>query len=543
MVFSILTIPVLFLLLVGLPAAALGRYVLTPLSVRILAVLGLYAFLSYLKPASLSWGCIPACLLLLGFLLKKEKFQKPGPAVLCILAYAFLLFLFRWEPPGSDPVKWGSYARLMQENGALPGNTWPLSEVETIKGINLGVPILISFLRIGDWVPWERVVNFSECLSLALFVFLFSLSLENWFSRSVSQWTAFLSLALFTNPQQYLAWGGTPTLLGMCSGFLLLHLVKRIDALSFSQIILYAFALAFTVHAHPLGVYVSLLVCLPIAALLLWGNVNAKRLKNIATLAGTSLFFFSPFFLLWGNQVSDAELKGVWEWQQKMAPYLFRAGNGIYNLYTQLGAYLWSTAFLLTSALTLVSIGIEKDLKKLLCFFLPMGMIFFCLENVRHWWMPLSFLVYPERVATMAILPLALGTGWLVTRVRRWNWYASILVVVCLLCVRQLSTRIVPLLFHSRITEADRIAMQELPKYVSPSDCVKIDFESAGLWIPVLSLRCTIPYHVLSESVQDEQRKNLQRPLRWRFFANGTPANEPGTIVLSNGATLVRLQD
>ena len=98
-----------------------------------------------------------------------------------------------------------------------------------------------------------------------------------------------------------------------------------------------------------------------------------------------------------------------------------------------------------------------------------------------------------------------------------------------------------PQFFHSAFTAADRFAMERVALYVPSGECIHINREAAGAWIPVVGFRCTIPQHPLSESARDELKEWDARSSDWQYLAaweKGVKAD--GQVVFDNGARIVR---
>lgn len=521
-----------------------------PKVINLLALMGMYAFFTYLKPKAIPLEMVASLMVVFpGIMAVIRKEAQKVPGIFCtlsgcaIVGYCFLLFFFRWEPPGTDPIKWGSLARLIEETGTVPGDTRPLAPVTDLKSAFMGVPIVVAILHTGGFNDWERLLNFSECLALCLFVFGMASALEIWFEKSVAEWASFLALVLFTVPQQYLAWGGTPTLLGATAGFTLLSFLRQlaVKPTSFWELTLYGWAVAFAAYAHPIGFAVSILVCFPVAL--------SQKVPGTFLLPGIfllSALFFSPFFLRWSFGVSEKELNLVWAWQKQMSPFLFRTEYGwVYNMYIQLSSYVWNTAAWIS--MFLLAFGVLWGRRKILLPFLWMSaMVIILVDNVRSWWLPFSFLLYPERVATLWVFPLSLALAWLVETFfvaagRRRPVAGVFLLAIGILCVRQFQSRLLPLLFHSDLALEDKAAMKFIQTHVPKDDCIEIHGKGSGTWTAVLAFRCTVPFHGLGMNSLDEE--TASRTPKWRYESFSQVKSPPsnGTVAFDNGAKVIRL--
>ncbi len=528
-------------------------------STNLLALFGAYSFTFYLKSKGLGLWMLPLILnfvLILSYGIAGDRVawvrrisRREIVPLLCIILYSFLVFLFRWEPSGSDPVKWGALARIIEELGTVPGDTRPITEVSELRGGTLGIPILAALLHLGHFVHWERALNFLSCLSVALFIFGLSNGLRLWFERQASLWGAFLSLILFTVPQQYLTWGGTPTLLGATAGFILLEFARclREPMVRWLDVLVFSLALAFAAYAHPIGFLVSSLVCLPVAFISAIGKTPVRVVIYFFILISISTVFFLPFFRNIDFGVGTGELLQVRRWQQAMAPILFRSeGTHLYNLYIQISSYVWNTAFWLSVALFALAL-IKGSHKLVIPYTCMVAILIVLLENVRTWWLPLSFLMYPDRVATLFVLPLSLSFAWTCQwvlhtpgRARSIAWIGIPIVII--LAGHQFQKHLLPLMFKSTFSPDTRAAILEVSTLVPKDDCIQIG-DGAGKWIPVLSFRCTIPFHGLGMNSVEEETSG-RRP-RWRFETERGKrilfSNEK--VVFDNGVRLIQLSE
>jgi hypothetical protein len=534
-----------FLFLWGIPAWRLRNRSQLPFWICLAAVMGGYTTVLYLKPAVLPFAFpILFVWILFVFLGARGKWPRvPSLVGLGLLLASFLLFLVRWEPPGTDPVKWGSYARLIWENGQLPGNIRPLGPLENIQGINLGLPVQIALMSLGDRIPWERAVSFWECLSLLFFILSLCEFLKLWFSERASLLTSLLALGLFTNPQQFLNWGGTPTLMGMsvCG---IWAFIFREKSLSLKQIIILGLATAFTAHAHPIGVYLSALILLPsLLPVFAAKRTSFSKLKSFVFVGLVGAVIFLPFLFRFESlQTSEGELQGVRELQRRMSVFIHKENfSPLYALYIQMTSYVWNTAFWISAGLLLLQL--RRGIKSWMAVYLGMTLVVALLVlNVKVWWLPLSFLIYPERASTLWVLALSLPLAAFFDRAQGRREGKLLLFLLGILALGQSYRIVFPQLQRGEITASDRSLMKEIPLIVPVSDCVQVNREGGPFWVSVISFRCTFPYHPLSESIQDETREWINRPLLWHYFASseaGLPA--AGEVVKTVGeARLVR---
>lgn len=531
-----------------------GRLILT-----LLALCGFYCLAFYLKPKGIPLGVFPWGVVVVSLVLAWKKRPSlsqfvPDFPLLVICLLFFPILLSRWEPPSyDDPVKWGTLARLLIEYQVVPGDTRPLTQVTELSAATLGVPIQIAVVSLGGNIPLERVVFFWSCLALVLFYGVFALALEHWFARRHAQWVACTAMAVFSNPQLYLSWGGTPTLLGMTGGLAVLAIKKILFdqevKTSPSFLLLSILSICFSAYAHPIGVYVSVWVVLPL--LLLEKNLYSKKIfLSLLAIGAGAIVCTIPFLLTNTGQIDPADLERTREWHRLMAPFLFREAAPLYNLYSQMMSYLWSTSAVAALLLCFLMLQTPRGRRLFPAFAVGTVVIGYLIYNTKWWALPLSPLLYPERIGTLWILPLSLGIGWIMERAEKNKITGGI----CLLffgffAVHQFLHRNYPYWGGSHgMTEKDRRAMESLAHLVPREECIRIDRQWPSAWIPVIGFRCTIPSHPLSGNTIFEEVKSQPKEVRYLFLSEKERLSKkeealPGVILLDDGALLLKLSD
>lgn len=555
MILSTLTILAATSFLIGLPVWLVYPKFRAGHLHLVLAVSGLYVTLAYLKPAGVSIWLLPALVLFIahsakGFLpsIKKDPFFSfaKDKAFWAITIYATLVFLLRWEAPGNDSTKWAALARLFLFNDQIPGDLRPLSLVEDLKGANMGLPVLIALVKALSGADFARVTNFFSCFSVACFIFSMAEALSTWFENRISRWAAFGALVLFTNPVQFLSWGGTPTLMGLTGGLSLLSWVHaQKDKLRFNDSIPYALAIVFAAHSHAVGIYVSILVFLPLVLYLGFQSKNASILIRTGIKFGLlTALLFSPFLLHWGMNATHSQLMEAKDWQAKMSPILFREGHFfLINLMSQLYSYVWETAgIMLTLVLGWILVQDRKQ-----PFLVPAGILFLVIAilvaNARFWILPLSYLIYPERTATLLAFPFSMTLAWLLERALNSTrkYQAAFLVVFLAFGLHQFHKRLFPVLTTTTLPKEDREVFKYIEQSVSLDDCIEITEHLGGMWIGAETGHCHYPRHPFGFNTIDADRTRPPQGLKWRFYSileEKTPIIK-GRVIFENGARLV----
>jgi hypothetical protein len=115
--------------------------------------------------------------------------------------------------------------------------------------------------------------------------------------------------------------------------------------------------------------------------------------------------------------------------------------------------------------------------------------------NSMYWLLPLSYAMYPERVALLLLVPCAVGIGALLNAVCRLLPRREIMLWVMAAVILFIAVRHNEKLFHNAflpntlVSEADLKAIQWLAETTAPGTVVQNSYGDAGLWIPAIAFR------------------------------------------------------
>jgi hypothetical protein len=229
---------------------------------------------------------------------------------------------------------------------------------------------------------------------------------------------------------------------------------------------------------------------------------------------------------LFSTEVSAAEVEWVRRFQQQWSGGAW--GGALDNAPVTIPHYLvekvFGDPFLALSCLGMLVLAYRRPhlaIASLIWILTAVGLII----NSMHWVLPLSYALYPERVALLLLLPLALGISALLDSVRNLFPKTTLPIWVMAALVLFTSARENEKLFHHGLaahcllTGADLQAMQWLRVNTNPGDVVQNRYGDAGLWIPALAFSGITDPH-LSPFYFDEFRAGSTR-LRAKYVYVG----------------------
>lgn len=480
-------------------ALSFGRLFPVSRVMCLLATLGIYAVAGPLIPQRIPLWSVWLVVMVAVFCVRHYRAGGREPLLDCLLFWpvplvlvlGFGLCLFRWDPPGVESAVLGAAARKIAEGDPF-----------TIGTQGGAVTLLIALGNLGHWAPIERLVGFFTAVGAVAFVFALASALGLWFQRTAAIVGGLLALALFSAPQALLASGAAPLFFGMTSGLCLMEFSKLIlvrDTTKWERG-LYALAATFGAYCDPTAFLVSLAVCFPALG---WAyRVCDSQRRFLRNLGGLALFAVPLIFpALWWGRFHEEYVHPHGDWP------------------------LTLTIFLLLGALSRwADPKARYRLPALLCLNAAVGIS--ALGELGY--LPGSFQRASEG---MAVFALVMPAAWLVEYfVAEWRktarYYEMAGFVLFLgLAAYQISVHLAPEFLSPQLSRRDREAMAYVRSFVPSTDCVHVDPQYAGRWIPTMTNRCIVTERDLAQ---------------WEFLAEGEPRPpELGEDPVFEGGALV----
>jgi len=472
-------------------------------------------FLKYIKFSLSAWvyGVILIAIMLFGLGVWKYArrivvtFDRQEVLVLFLLLSTTALRLsiyWRWPlaPAGADMSMHGYLASLIVDRNGLPSSHQPLLPIEGFGAYPLGFHTLTALISLLGGGPVFRGALLMEAITFAFLTFAFYAFLRAFRDRITSALVAVLVSFLPLNPQNYISWGGIPTVFSLAFVVLGLALLPALmQRMSTGAWVISASLVAASVLTHVGPVVGSLYALVPVIAY--WGisrSIGSWRevkvvIRNLAGIGLIGMILITPYLAkVHSTQVSPAEVQWVKDFQRYKAGGAWRGtiGNAVVTIPLYLTKiYGWSflgLAFLGFAALT--RLQPQLAVPGLIFSLAVIGLVI----NSMYWVLPLSYAIYPERTALLLLPPFSLGLTSLVDGMRRLIPKSFLLWVVALF-VLFLAIPCNEKYFYeelvrwSPITEADMQAMAWIRRNTAPHDVFRNSYGDAGLWIPAIAFR------------------------------------------------------
>jgi hypothetical protein len=515
-------------------------------------------FLPYIKVPlnSWAWGIILLAVLLLGIGLWRRNRSVLIPfdreeivALFLLIAAAILRFSFFWRwplaPAGADMSMHGYMAALIVATDGVPSSHRPLLPIEGFGAYPAGFQTLTALMSILGDIPIYRAALLMEVTALTFLSLAFYCFLRVFWNRPTSAMVALLVPFLARNPQHFIQWGGDPTLLALALLVLGLRFLPMLkEQMAWDTWSLGGLTMAASVLTHLIPVVGLLYASIPVAVYIGIRDLSGQRgeighvLRNVLGIGVISMLLVAvclPHW--WSTEVSAAEVEWVKRFQQQWSGGAWGGtlGNAVLTIPQYLTEKLFGGPFLVLSGLGLLTLALRRPPLALACAIWGLTVVGLVV-NSMYWVLPLSYAIYPDRVAMLLLLPFALGIAALLESARElvarrdfmlWVMAGLVLFVAIRPNEKLLYKGLIP---NSLVTPADLQAMQWIKAHTDPRAVFRNRYGDAGLWIPAIAFRGITDPH-LNPFYFDEFR-DASRGLeaRYAYIGKKKALGEPISI-------------
>jgi hypothetical protein len=475
--------------------------------------------------------------------------------ILLLLGIAALLRfvpLFLVEvPPGADMSMHTYLTHLIVRNGSIPSTFEPLLPLELHGSYALGFHYLSALTSLVAGIPVHKACLTVTCLSHALYPLAMYILLRKFSDRWGALAMTIVSSFVCSMPQSLIGPGSNPTalavdLLVIASAWLLG--IK--GSISWTRRVVLAVILtaAPLTHAIPSTGYAFVVVPV-VLSLMVYTPFREREAARHLYRNGFAILFLVglmliPYLLSMEAHLSRGEINWVRNWQNiaflgasRNLPFgLEEVFGGIFLVPFAIEKKLGST-FLLISALGLINAVVRRKSDSY-PFIVYSVMLLLLILNWRYWLLPLSYVLYPDRLVILLTIPLAvLGTSalsWLLSRTGRMT--AKVLLTTGLLVVSgwfYAQNYLLPTFRLSAVSDADMRAFRWIENNTDEKAIFLNNYGDAGLWIPAMVLRPAVVIH--SNPVYLEEFRELQLSFLPHYVYIGARPIFPKHIHLKSG--------
>lgn len=424
------------------------------------------------------------------------------------ISYIFVrLFWIYLAPAGADMATHTYTAEVIVLSSGFPRTFEPIVPIHTFGFAPFGMPVLIALFSMFASLEIQKsalliTLLIYPCLASSLYLFL-----RNYYSRIISISTITLLLLVSKDVVRYLYWGGNPTPLSI--GFLIVAIsyfvsthVSHIH--TFFRICIASILLVASFYTHQ-APFIYFMYCLiPVTCILLYKK-KYFIIRQLIILGFCVAVLLLPFIY------SIQPLTSV-TWNQVMhgirAPYFNISNIPADTLFTVNRFVIDRIGERQFILLVLgVILAFVKGASISLWFGTSIVMLYILLCNSPFWLLPLSGLLFPDRILTTAIIPISYFVGFTLNVVypsfRRSifasNYSTKIIISFCIFLFSTYMYNNAKSVFQEMVvqnmntyvsvTQNDLNAFAWMKKNTTSHDTIMNNYGDAGVWIPSIAQR------------------------------------------------------
>lgn len=427
--------------------------------------------------------------------------------ILSFIPVFFLLSMFQGliVPPGADMATHTYVAKLIVEKGTFPLNYEPLLSGGEFGSSPIGLSVLTAYLNIFGNIPIYSAALIITQLSYVLLILGLFIFVKYYFGKLSAFIAVYVMIWLGDDVLNYASWGGNTTILSIailifCFNLFLTFLKFKKKKYIHSLILSLILFAGFTTHFIPF-----VLLFYWIAGFIL---VNYKQLRSIKNEINLKFFTWtiitlSFFLLLFLTQVKFPS-QTIFEITRKWHTYILELdGNLLNNFIYKIPNFFDTKTGIIPMLFVVLGILIpSKKGNRNKNFFLIFFIIsLFVILNSKYWFLPLSPILFPDRVLTSTIIPMSYFVGSVTIHFLNFlknKLLKNYTVIIAIIMFFGLSlTQAVDkyrgivenFKKYEMVTRKDLNAMQWIALNTNENSVFKNNYTDAGIWIPGISFR------------------------------------------------------
>jgi len=470
-------------------------------------------YLAALFKLPAKWALSLACIFLLVYAFK-SGFKKPRLAKtdwlligVCSLPY-FSGYVFSQMLPGCDIAMHGYVTRLIMEQQGLPGTYNPLLPVEQFGSYSAGFHFISATCAMfnPDWLMEGLSIATAISYLVAICGLAFFLTL---FASARTAFVVAMVVFWFHRSLQYVVnWGGTPSVLSLGLVFCAIAFIGyALRERSYLFFIMGTVSWCSAVLTHLIPAYTGLYLCVGLVGYWIWlfrpSWIFLVKTLGIAALVASICLM--PFVLRMDGNTSPELSKMIWNWQHRMMNYV-GGGDFFTNAFHLLGELKFGLSDLtvIAASICLMWMLFRKRFHGLGMVLGIALLLFVLIINTGYWVLPLSELLYPERVMYFYVVPMGIWICLMVEdmkvyfSVRRKVVITSLGAIALVVALYNCWDRYLDGIIDSKrnYDSAMREGFEWIGKHTASDAVIHVAYNTEGMWVPALSYRATNGTHL-----------------------------------------------
>lgn len=438
--------------------------------------------------------------------------------IVLFLLLAVLRFLpmhYAIAPAGADMSMHTYITELIVNKNGIPENYSPILGIDKFDSFPVGFHTVSALISLLSSIPAYQSTFIVSCLTyilITLFLFVFLKIFVSWKFAFISA----VSFTFFTlNPQGFSGWGGTPTIFALAFLILFMSLLYKIKERSNIWLIIFsAFSLAAVLLSHTI-IFVQAAYIIGLSFLV--HSILEKEYKDYGWIKYALIIVLVgliavPYAL---NIDTHLTTEKTLDWLKNWVRDAGHVWHGtLANSLWTIPQYILNYDFgIFRYVLPLCLIGLAfmfiKKPKLAISLILFLVMCWALILNAKYWILPLSYSIYPERTAVMAIIPISLFFAYFLEIIfeylKKKELNKKILISIVFILIIGTMSVAVPfnkanyvngIAIQSSVTSADMKAFEWLKENTNETTVMDNNYGDGGLWIPSIILRPITNAHV-----------------------------------------------
>ena len=529
-----LVVPFLGLLLFTFPGILFlrlfnGFNALAKITAAIFLSIGSWICLSwFISWFGLPLNCSVFALLLafvIWFLAKSPKSKVIFPAfrprrwpldyvlLVVILLVLIMPLFFITIPPGCDTSMHGYITRLIINNNGLPHSYRPILPVDYFGSYSAGYHVFTALISGLSVRYLKDAINFVSIITYPLALLGLIFALRNFFAEKTAIYTSIIFFCINRTYIGTIWWGGNPSIMAFAfclfSFGLFMYGVqnKRSAALYVCAISVAAIPLC---HAIPAITFVYVSFVGYVLVLFYYRHQLKWLITNTLLLVVGVVVLLLPFLIHFKNDNSPELVLMIKNWQHDMMNGRL-TGKHVQDMFVTADRIKYRIGDVLTilSGISLATLLYYRKFKPLIFIGILILFIFVLVFNSGYWFLPLSELLYPERVICFMVVCWSFIFGYFLTVIeskgRVWRFlkmdvtvYSMVVLVMAVIALKSVIDEETGLCKTDQINcnKQTMAAFDWINSNTERDALFVASYADAGMWIPTFTNRPTLGSHM-----------------------------------------------
>ncbi len=452
----------------------------------------------------------------------------------CLFTVLFLrIYSLQLAPAGADMTTHAYTAKVIIDQNGYPVTYEPIVPVKQFGSGYIGMSTLIAGVTLLNHLPIYRNALMIELIVFPLLAMALFNLLKNFYNLGASSITSIIIFFISREFNDYLTWGGIPTLWALV--FLVFGVSFLLHNFSLKSVMITSLYFSSATISHQMVPVISIYLLIPVFIYLFF-----KKIHTVPALLviGIIMMFFNLPFLLTFRIPSSETLNWIKNWQKEMDWVKMEPNS--YGLFLQTLEYLRLQFGNLLFTTTLIGIFSAIYLKSkgyiwfVVAFIVGLVLIF----NARVWFLPLSALVYLDRIPTVLLVFCSYFVALVIQKLL--NLFQSIshssqrylLLLFSLILVPFFVFQIEKIVTtnylavqnesgkNTLLTQADLEVFSCLVQKTTIYDVVENNYGDAGLWIPAIVGRRINNYDMMPHHLEEITKRQTEISPNYVFIGS-----------------------